>query len=254
MLKKRKMANETLRPGERLDDLLIGGYKVIQGQTQFRFSLDAVLLGHFAAVKPGAAAVDLGSGTGVLGLILLARGGGTVTGVEINPVMADMSRRSAALNNVAERMSIVCGDIRDIGKGLLPPGRADLVVANPPYRPPGGGKVSPRDEVAVARHEIAGGLKDFAAAAAVLLKMRGRLAMIHLPERLADVVAELRAAGVEPKRLRFVHPSAAKKAKMILVEGVRGVRPGLEVLPPLMICDAAGGYSGEIMSYYQAGE
>lgn len=249
------MANELLRPGERLDDLLIGGLKIIQQAGRFRFSLDAVLLAHFATVKRGAAAVDLGAGTGVLGLLLAARGAKRVTGVEINPAMADMASRSIGVNGLGDRLAVVCADVRAIPGGGILAGRSwDLVVANPPYRPLGGGGVNPREELALARHEIAGGVDDFAAAAAFLLKERGRLAMVHLPERLADVVGALRRAGVEPKRLRLVHPSPGKAAKLLLAEGVRGGRPGLTVEPPLYVYGEDGRYGGEIMAYYRAGE
>ncbi len=249
------MANELLRPGERLDDLLIGGLKIIQQAGQFRFSLDAVLLAHFATVKRGADAVDLGAGTGVLGLLLAARGAKRVAGVEINPGMADMASRSIAVNGLGGRLSVVCADVREIPGGALLTGQSwDLVVANPPYRPLGGGGVNLREELALARHEIAGGLDDFVAAAAFLLKEKGRMAMVHLPERLADIVGALRGAGIEPKRLRLVHPAPGKAAKLLLAEGVRGGRPGLAVDPPLYIYGEDGRYGGEIMAYYRAGE
>ncbi len=249
------MASELLRPGERLDDLLIGGLKIIQQVDGFRFSLDAVLLAHFATVKRGAAAVDLGAGTGVLGLLLAARGAASVTGVELDPDMAAMAGRSIVLNGLEGRLAVLCADVRSIASGgLLAAKRWDLVVANPPYRSPVGGAVSPRGAVALARHELAGGLDEFVAAAAYLLKERGRLAMVHLPERLADIVGAMRAAGLEAKRLRLVHPAPDKAAKLMLVEGVRGARPGLAVEPPLHVYDAAGRHSAAIMAYYRAGE
>lgn len=249
------MATETLRPGERLDDLLIGGLRIIQHKDQFRFSLDAVLLAHFATVKRRAAAVDLGAGSGVLGLLLATRGAERVTGVEINPDLADMARRSIAVNGLTDRLAILGADVRSLKDGgLLAAGRWDLVVTNPPYRLPGGGAVSPRGAVAQARHELAGGVDDFVAAAAFLLKERGRLAMVHLPERLTDIAGAFRGAGIEPKRLRLVHPAPDKAAKLLLVEGVRGARPGLAVLPPLFVYGGDGRYSPEIMAYYQAGE
>ncbi len=255
MWKKRTMATEYLRPGERLDDLLIGGLRIIQHVEQFRFSLDAVLLAHFATVKKGAAAIDLGAGSGVLGLLLAAREAKRVTGVELNPDLADMARRSIAVNGLDDKLSVLCADVRSIPDGgLLAAHRWDLVVANPPYRPIGGGAISPSGALALARHELAGGMGDFVAAAAFLLRTHGRLAMVHLPERLADVTVALRGAGLEPKRLRLVHSTPDKAAKLLLVEGVRGARPGLVVLPPLFVYGGAGGYSPEIMAYYQAGE
>jgi len=249
------MATDLLRPGERLDDLLIGGLKIIQHTGLFRFSLDAVLLAHFATVRKDAAAVDLGAGTGVLGLLLAARGAKTVSGVELNPDLADMARRSISLNGLDDRLTVVCADVRSIRDGrLLAAGRWDLVVANPPYRTPGGGAVSPSGALASARHELAGGVEDFVAAAAFLLRARGRLAMVHLSERLADVVVTMRGAGLEPKRLRLVHSAPEKPAKLLLIEGARGARPGLEVLPPLYVYGGDGCYSREILAYYQVGK
>lgn len=247
------MASVDLRPGERLDDLLIGGFKIIQDSRRFRFSLDAVLLGHFATVKRPAAVVDLGAGTGVLGLILAARGAARVTGVELSPEMAEMARRTIDLNGLGDRLAVLTGDVRAI-KGLLPAGSADLVVANPPYRLPGSGRENPRPELAMARHELAGGLDDFVRAAAYLLKGRGRLALVQLAERLPAIMAALAACSLAPKRLRLVHSAPDQAAKLVLIEAVAGGRPGLRVEAPLFVYDAAGGYTGEILAYYQAGE
>jgi tRNA1Val (adenine37-N6)-methyltransferase len=244
------MASDSLRPGERLDDLLINNLKIIQHEKEFRFSLDAVLLAHFATVRPGAAVVDLGAGTGVLGLLLLARGAGRVIGIEINAAMADMAGRSAGLNGLAERLQIINADIRQL-EGLLPGGREELVIANPPYRPVSGGFVSPNDRIALARHEVAGDLGRFITAARFLVKYRGRFAMIHLPERLAEILKVMVDADLEPKRLQFVYPSLNRRAKFLLIEGVRGGKPGLDVMPPLFVYGPDGRYSQEIMAYYR---
>ncbi|MDR3559892.1 MAG: methyltransferase [Negativicutes bacterium] len=244
------MESDWLRCGERLDDLLIGNLKIIQNEQEFCFSLDAVLLAHFATVRPGVTAVDLGAGTGVLGLLLLARGAGSVTGVEINPALADMAGRSAGFNGLAERLHFICADIRQINTYFCG-GREELVIANPPYRPVGGGLISPNGRVAVARHEVIGDLAAFIAAARFLVKYRGRFAMVHLPERLAEILKGMSEAGLEPKRLQLVYPRPGRKPKLVLVEGVRGGKPGLDVLPPLFVCGSDGGYSQEIQAYYQ---
>ncbi|MBP2656572.1 MAG: hypothetical protein H6Q73_4141 [Firmicutes bacterium] len=238
-----------LRPGERLDDLLIGDLKIIQHEKEFCFSLDAVLLAHFATVRPGWAIADLGAGTGVLGLLLAARGAGQVTGVEINSYMAQMAKRTIELNGLSERLQIVCADVREI-KTVLNAGARDLVVANPPYRPSGGGFISSNDHVAAARHELLGSLKDFVAAASYLVKFRGRFAMVHLPERMAEIIQTMMSYGLEPKRLRLVYPSIERKPRFLLVEGVRGAKPGLDVLPPLFVYGSDGKYSKEINDYY----
>jgi tRNA1(Val) A37 N6-methylase TrmN6 len=239
-----------LQPGERLDKLLIGDLQIIQHEEEFCFSLDAVLLAHFATLRPGGTAIDLGAGTGVLGLLLIALGAMRVTGVEINARMAKIATRTALFNNLAERLVILQGDVREI-RSLLPGGGWSLVVANPPYRPKGGGFVNAQDQVAMARHEMAGTLSDFITAASYLVKYRGRFALVHLPERMAEILTAMSQAGLEPKRLQLVYPSFGKKPKFLLVEGVRGAKPGLDVLAPLYVYDKDGNYSQEILSYYQ---
>jgi tRNA1Val (adenine37-N6)-methyltransferase len=241
--------DSNLRPGERLDDLLIGNLKIIQHEKEFCFSLDAVLLAHFATIRPGWASADLGAGTGVLGLLLAARGAGQVTGVEINSYMAHMAERTIELNGLSERLHVVCADVREI-KNVLNAGEMELVVANPPYRLQGGGLISSNDRIAAARHEISGRLEDFIAAASYLVKFRGRFAIVHLPERMPAVLQSMMKYGLEPKRLRLVYPSIEQKPKFLLVEGVRGGRPGLDVLPPLFIYGSDGNYSKEINAYY----
>lgn len=239
-----------LKPGERVDDLIINDLKLIQHPDEFCFSLDAVLLAHFASVRPGGAAIDLGAGTGVIGLLILARGAATVTGLEINPAMADMARRSACLNGLEDRLSIIHGDLRRV-KEFFPSGGCELIVSNPPYRPVGGGYISPNDRVAIARHELTASLADVVAAAKYLVKYRGRFAMVHLPERLAEITHAMCQAGIEPKRLQFVYPAINKKPNMVLIEGVRGANPGMDVLPPLIVYTNDGSYSEDIMKIYR---
>ncbi|HWR08551.1 tRNA1(Val) (adenine(37)-N6)-methyltransferase [Sporomusa sp.] len=242
-----------LKPGERVDDLVINNMKLIQHPDEFCFSLDAVLLAHFASLRPGSEVIDLGAGTGVIGLLLLARGAAAVTGIEINPDMADMACRSAECNGLANRLNIINGDLRLI-KELLPGGGSELVVSNPPYRPVGGGYISPNNRVAMARHELTASLTDVVAAAKYLVKYRGRFAMVHLPERLAEITLAMCAAGIEPKRLQLVYPAAGKKPNMLLIEGVRGARPGIDVLPPLIVYTTDGSYSEDIMKLYRTGD
>lgn len=239
-----------LKPGERVDDLIINKLKLIQHPEEFCFSLDAVLLAHFASVRPNSNVADLGTGTGVVGLLLLALGAKTVTGIELNAVMADMAARSAQLNNLTDRLRIINGDLRQVQE-LLPGGGFELVVANPPYRPVGGGYINPNDRVARARHELTASLSDVVAAARYLVKYRGRFAMVHLPERLAEITVAMCQAGIEPKRLRFVYPRLDKKPNMVLIEGVRGAKPGIEVLPPLLVYTKDENYSEEIMKLYE---
>ena len=240
-----------LRPGERLDELGVRNWCIIQREDEFRFSLDAVLLAHFATVRPQARVVDLGCGGGAVALFLLARGVAAVSGLELNPRLADMAGRTAALNGVAGQLNIVCGDV-GAARSYYSAGQADLVTANPPFRRLQSGRISPAAGLAMARHESCSSLRDFVQAAAFLLRYRGRFAMIHLPERLTDLCLELRTAGLEPKRLRLVHPFADRSPRMVLIEAVKGAAPaGLIVLPPLVVYRARNEYQPEILSYYR---
>ncbi|CQR72810.1 tRNA1(Val) (adenine(37)-N6)-methyltransferase [Sporomusa ovata DSM 2662] len=239
-----------LKPGERVDDLIINNLKLIQHPEEFCFSLDAVLLAHFASMRQNGVAADLGAGTGVIGLLLLARGAAVVTGIELNPDLADMASRSAKLNGLEDRLLILNSDLRLV-HDLLPGGNFELVVSNPPYRPVGGGYISPNDRVAMARHELTASLTDIVAAARHLVKYRGRFAMVHLPERLAEIMLTMCQAGIEPKRLQFVYPRVDKKPNMVLVEGIRGAKPGIDVLPPLVVYTTDGNYSENIMKLYE---
>lgn len=241
-----------LKAGEQLDDLVINNWKIIQRQDSFRFTLDAVVLAHFATVKRHGIAVDLGTGTGVIAMLLCARGATLVEAVELVADMADLAARNMALNGLTDKVAVKQGDLRQI-KGILPAGVFDLVVSNPPYRPVGGGFLSASDKVATARHEMTATLADVIGAASYLVKYRGRFAMVHLPERLADILVCMREHGIEPKRLRLVHSTIHKKPNMVLVEGIRGAKAGLEVLPPLIVYEADGTYHREIAQWYQGG-
>lgn len=245
-----KKTNPELLPGERLDDLIIGGLKIIQHSRQFCFSIDAVLLAHFATLKPNASAVDLGAGAGVISLLLAARGCKHIDAVEINSYAADMAKRSAALNRLENGIFVHALDLRQIKEAFAAQSR-DLVVSNPPYRPIGHGKVSDIEDIAAARHEIKANLNDVVRAAGYLLKHRGRFAMVHLPQRLPEIMEEMRAAGVEPKRLRLVQATSKKNPSIALIEGVAGARAGLIVEKPLIIYNDDGTYSQTISSYYQ---
>lgn len=241
-----------LRPDETLDDLRLGDLKVIQARAGYRFSLDPVLLCGFTDLQGVAAAVDLGTGSGVIPLIL-ARTSRVkqIVGVELQPGLADRARRSVDLNGLGERVEIVEGDLRELARSLGV-GKFDLVLSNPPFRHGGSGRIAPNGERAAARHELAGGLPDFLKAAALLLRPGGSCCLIYLAERLTDLLVELRSAGLEPKRLRLVQSRDGEAPRLVLVEARKGGRPGLAVQPPLLIY-AGEGYSSEVMAWYGEG-
>lgn len=239
---------DLLRPHERLDDLVLDGMKLIQRDDQFCFSIDTVLLAHFGPVLRGPA-LDLGTGTAAIPLILTARGATDVTGVELNPVMADIARRNAALNRRDDRIRIVEGDYRRI-KEWSPSGYYSVVYANPPYREKSRGAYSEADGIRRARHEETATLDDVMEAVKYALKYRGRFRMVHITERLTDILESMRRHDVEPKALQMIHGRPDKKANLFLVEGVRGGSAGLDVLPPLIVHEADGSYSRAVLDMY----
>lgn len=225
---------------ERVDDLNRNGYKIIQDPKRFCFGMDAVLLSDFAKVKKGELVLDLGTGTGVIPVLLEAKTEGKhFMGLEIQPESVDMAKRSVEMNGLSEKISIVHGDIRLIHQ-YFKPASFDVITANPPYMNEGGGLLNPLSPKAIARHEILCSLSDVVSAAAKLLRFNGRLYMVHRPHRLADAFVLLRQYGIEPKVIRFVHPYVHKEPEMVLIEASRGGKPFLKVLPPLIIYEDKG--------------
>lgn len=240
--------SEMLGPHERLDDLVLDGMKLIQRDDQFCFSIDTVLLAHFGRILRGPA-LDLGTGTAAIPLLLTARGAADVTGVELNPVMADIARRNVVLNGKEEKIRIIEDDYRRI-KTWTPSGAYAVVYANPPYREKRRGAYSETDGIRRARHEETATLHDVLEAAKYALKYRGRFRMVHITERLAEILEAMRCYDIEPKCLQLVHGRPEKKAKLFLVEGVRGGSVGLDVLPPLIVHERDGSYSPAVLRMY----
>ncbi|MEF2230980.1 MAG: methyltransferase [Pseudodesulfovibrio sp.] len=205
---------------------------LIQPEGGYRFSLDSLLLACFARPGRRHAGVDLGCGCGVVGLgLLLHEPGLTLTGVELDPVAADAARNNAQELYFASQFNIIQDDIRT----WRPQRVADFVVANPPFRRIGAGRVSRGGERAAARFEQRADFAAFARCAAVALKTRGKFSFVHLPERLGEIMAALAANGLEPKRLRLVHARPDEEARMVLVQAVKAARPGLRVEPSLIL-------------------
>jgi tRNA1Val (adenine37-N6)-methyltransferase len=231
---------------ETLDVLFDGKLSLFQSGTGYRFSLDALLLASFVTVKRRDRVIDLGTGNGVIPLALADYYPSiTVTGVEIQPAMAQRARKNLHLNRLNNRIKIVMGDVRSID-AILEAASCEVVVSNPPYRKPGSGRVSPNDEKRIARHETQGNLGDFLRAGAFLLRAKGRMAMVYSAGRCIDLLSAMRQTRIEPKRMRMVHSFAEVEASLVLVEGVKGGRSGVEVLAPLTIYRRGKEYSEEV--------
>lgn len=246
----RKMMNIELQANERLDDLVKSGRKIIQNEAEFCFSLDAVLLAHFPNYKKSFRVLDLGTGTGVMPL-LIADEVREIQAVEINPVMAELAARNMRLNGLEEKITVRRGDYREI-RELYAPESFDLVLVNPPYRPVNHGQQNALHGVARARHEVTATLADVVWAARYALKFRGRLAMVHLPERLGEILVALHENQLEAKRVCFVQPKPDRDHNMVLIEAVVGAAPGgLKVSRPLIVHAADESYTEEVLKYYE---
>lgn len=239
-----------LKEGERIDELHRNGYRIIQNERLFCFGMDAVLLSGFAKVKEGERVLDLGTGTGIIPILLAAKTEGEhFTGLEISKTSADMAQRSVALNGLSERMDVVLGDIKKAG-ALFAPAYFDVVTSNPPYMTGGHGLVNPDVEKAAARHEVLCTLEDVVSAAAKLVRSGGRFYMVHRPFRLAEIIRVLSAHQLEPKRMQLVYPYVDREPNMVLIEAVRGGRPRMTVEKPLIVYEKPGVYTGEITDIY----
>lgn len=239
--------------GERIDDLVRNNLQIIQKPGSFCFSIDAVLLANFATVKKGDKIVDLGTGSGVIPLLLSTRQQVShITGLDIQQAVVKRAQRSVAGNQLQDIITILEGDLKQ-ASATLGAGKFDLVTSNPPYLPGGRGKINPNDEIAVARHEICCCLEDVIRESSKLLNSHGRFALVHRPERLADIMVLMRKYSLEPKRMQMVYPTAGKKPNIVLIEAVKGAMADLNVIPPLFVYDEKGHYTKELLDVYYPG-
>ena len=239
-----------IKPGERLDDLQIKGYEIIQNPEQFCVGMDAVLLSGFTRVPPGERVLDLGTGTGILPILLEAKTKGSYfCGLEIQEESADMARRSITHNVLEEKVRIITGDIREAAS-IVGSVSFDVITVNPPYMPTTSGLKNPTGAKAIARHEISCTLEDVTRESAKILKAKGRFYMVHRPFRLAEIFAQMEKYRIEPKRMRLVHPRVDKEPNMVLVEGVKEGNPQLTVEPPLIVAGEDGMYTKELREVY----
>ena len=242
--------NIPLKENERIDDLERNGYRIIQDTGRFCFGMDAVLLSGFARVKDGARVLDLGTGTGIIPILLAAKTGAVhLTGLEIQGESADMAGRSVKLNGLEDRIDIVTGDIKEAGS-LFDAASFDVITCNPPYMTHNHGLTNPSDAKAIARHEILCTLEDVIAQTARLLKPGGNFYMVHRPFRLSEILVLLHDYKLEPKRMQLVYPYVDKEPNMVLIEANRGGRPRMTVEKPLIVYREAGGYMPEIYEIY----
>lgn len=239
-----------LYPSERIDDLLTHGLKIIQSHEVFCFSMDAVLLGRFASVPKRGRVMDLCTGNGAIPLIMSTRTQeATFTAIEIQERLYDMASRNVQLNNLQERIHIHHGDVKDAAK-LFGYGAFDLVTCNPPYMPANSGEQNLSEHHAIARHEIMLNLEDVIRVSSQLARNGGKIALVHKATRMVDIVVLMRQYGIEPKRLRFVHPRRDAEPNMVLIEGIRGGKPELRVQPPLIVYEYGEVYCEELHEIY----
>lgn len=244
------MTANNLRPGERLDELQRNGYVIIQDPKRFCFGMDAVLLSGFAQVKSGERALDLGTGTGIIPILLEAKTNGThFTGLEIQQESADMAKRSVRLNKLESKIEIVSGDIKDASR-IFGASSFHVVTVNPPYMIGNHGLQNNLDAKTIARHEILCTLEDIMRESAKLLLPKGRFYMVHRPFRLSEIMCVMTKYGIEPKRMRLVYPYIDREPNMVLIEGLRGGKPRMTVEKPLIVYQAQGVYTDEIIEWY----
>lgn len=243
------MTPPELKSGERIDQLYSQDIQIIQSPEVFAFSLDAVLLAAFAKLPPRQTSqtVDLCAGNGAVGLFMSHQTRGKIAEVEIQPRLADMARRSVALNHLDDRMTVYEGDLAQVNQ-WIPKDSVDVVTCNPPYFAdlPDSQK-NPNQYLAIARHEITTDLATVVATTSGLLKMNGKAYFVHRPDRLLQLLDLLATHRLAPKRIRLVHPKPGKEANMVLVEAIKDGKPGgLRFLAPLTVYDQRGDYTPEV--------
>jgi tRNA1Val (adenine37-N6)-methyltransferase len=236
---------------ETCDTLFGGKIKVVQEKDGYRFSIDAILLASFVWLRRGERVIDLGTGVGVIPLILSKRGEGAeqIVGVEIQRRLAELAKRNILINGLKGLITIYQGDIRGLNN-TFPPSFFDVVVTNPPYYRVSSGRINPRSQKAIARHEVTCNIDDILQIAYYLLKEGGRVFVIFPARRAITLLDSLRSATLEPKRLRWVHSREGEEAKFILTEAHKGGGEGVEVLPPLFVYSDMGSYTPEMEILY----
>lgn len=240
-----------LKEDERIDDLELDNLKIIQNKNGFCFGIDSVLLTDFSkTIKTGSNVIDLGTGTGILPILLSSKTKETkFTGIEIQNDVAGMAQRSIKLNNLENRIEILNLNILDL-KQRYKKGNFDVVITNPPYKKLNSGVINEQKNKIISRHEITASLEDFIEIASYLLKDLGEFYMVHRPDRLVDIFTIMRNKKIEPKKIRFVFPNKNKKSNLILIKGIKNAKPFLQYENNLYIYDEKENYTEEILKIY----
>lgn len=242
--------NNLVRENERLDNLYRNGYQIIQDPERFCFGIDAVLLSSFAKAKTGDQVLDLGTGTGIIPILMEAKTNAShFTALEIQEESADMASRSVAFNHLEEKIEIVTGDIKDASK-RFGASSFDVITTNPPYMIGNHGQQASSEAKAIARHEVLCDLDDILRESALLLKQGGHFFMVHRPFRLAEIMSKMVAYKIEPKRMQLVHPYVDKEPNMVLIEGIKGAKSRLTVEKPLIVYESPGVYTRDVYEIY----
>ena len=246
-----------LKENERIDDLQYKGLKIIQNTKGFCFGIDSVILSDFAKnIKKGSKVVDLGTGTGIIGLLLCKKTElKEIVGVEIQKEVAEMANRSIKLNKLEDKFKILNTDINKIFEDkLLEKNKFDVVVMNPPYKEKGTGKINEVDSKIISRHEVKATLSDFIKVASNLLKDKGEIYIVHKPERMPDIIQKMRENKIEPKEIKTVYSNKKTEASLILIKGIKGANKFFKILEPVYIYEENGEYTKEIKEIYNIGE
>lgn len=240
-----------LKENERIDDLECEGLKIIQNSKGFCYGIDSVLLADFAReIKKGSKVVDLGTGTGILGILLCGKTElSSILGIEIQEEVADMAKRSIIINNLENKFIILNENIKKV-KDKVKSDSFDVVISNPPYKKLNSGKINESEKKLISRHEITADLSDFIKTSFYLLKDNGILYMVHRAERLADIIFELRKNKLEPKIIRFVYSNEIEDSKLVLIKAVKNGKSFMKIEKPLYIYDKKGNYTDEILKIY----
>ena len=240
-----------LKENEEIEDLQFKNLKIIQNKQGFCFGIDAVLLSDYAKdIKKDSKVIDLGTGTGIIATLLCGKTNlKKIIGVEIQKEVADMAKRSIELNNLQDKFEIINEDLNNLDK-ILEIGTFDAIVTNPPYKKLNSGIENISEEKLISRHEIKCSLEEVIKTSAKLLKNCGSLYMVHRPDRMADIIYNLRLNKLEPKKVRFVYANLGKEPKMVLIKAVKNGNPFLKIETPLFVYNEDGGYTEEILKIY----